>query len=266
MRNELKTLRGKDLFGKSDAGLCLVPNVKIPMKFKVPDFENYKGNTCPLSHLVMYARKMSTQTDNDQLLIHYFQDSLTDAALTWYMGLDNASVRTFNDLGKAFVKQYKYNVDMAPYREQLRSMSQKDKETFKEYAQRWRELAAQITPPLEEKEMTKIFLKTLSSFYYERMIASAPSDFTEMVNMGMRLEEGVREGRLSRDEASTSKKYGSSFSKRKDNETNAISSGRQRRPQARRNPPPRQHHHHQVSSVIPVFSNQQTTPIQQQQH
>ncbi|KAI5438090.1 hypothetical protein KIW84_023998 [Lathyrus oleraceus] len=90
----------------------------------------------------MYARKMSTQTDNDQLLIHYFQDSLTD-------------------------------------RDQLRVMSQKDKETFKEYAQRWRELAAQIVPPLEEKEMTKIFLKTLSSFYYERMIVSAPSDFTD---------------------------------------------------------------------------------------
>jgi hypothetical protein len=97
------------------------------------------------------------------------------------------------------------------------------------------------------------------------MIASAPSDITEKVNMGMRLEEGVREGRLSKDEASTSKKYGSSFSKRKDSEINAISSGRQMRPQIRRNPPPRQHHHHQVSSVIPVFSNQQITPIQQQQ-
>ncbi|KAI5442500.1 hypothetical protein KIW84_011523 [Lathyrus oleraceus] len=77
LRKELKTLRGKDLFGKSAAELCLVPNVKIPIKFKVPDFEKYKGNTCPLSHLVMYARKMSTQTDNDQLLIHYFQDSLS---------------------------------------------------------------------------------------------------------------------------------------------------------------------------------------------
>ncbi|KAI5434272.1 hypothetical protein KIW84_021221 [Lathyrus oleraceus] len=80
-------------------------------------------------------------------------------------------------------------------------MSQKDKETFKEHAQRQRELVAQITPSLEEKEMTNIFLKTLSSFYYECMIASAPSDFTEMINMGMRLEEGVREGWLSRDEA-----------------------------------------------------------------
>jgi hypothetical protein len=111
------------------------------------------------------------------------------------MGLDSASIRTFNDLGEAFVKQYKYNMDMASDRDQLRSMSQKDKETFKEYAERWRELVAQITPPLEEKEMTKIFLKTLSSFYYERMIASVSSDFTEMVNMWMRLEEGVREGR-----------------------------------------------------------------------
>ena len=94
-------------------------------------------------------------------------------------------------MGEAFVKQYKYNIDMAPDRDQLRSLSQKDKETFKEYAQRWRELAAQINPPLEEKEMTKIFIKTLSSFYYKRMIASAPCDFIEMVNMGMRLEEGV---------------------------------------------------------------------------
>ena len=64
-------------------------------------------------------------------------------------------------------------------------MSQKDREYFKEYAQRWREIIAQIYPPLKEKEMTKIFLKTLGSFYYEGMIMSAPSDFTEMVNMGM---------------------------------------------------------------------------------
>ncbi|KAI5441646.1 hypothetical protein KIW84_010921 [Lathyrus oleraceus] len=116
-------IRGKDLFGKSAVELCLVPGVKIPVKFKVPDFEKYKGNTCPLIHLVMYARKMSTQTDNDQLLIHYFQDSLSGAALRWYMSLDSANIRSFNDLGEAFVNQYKYNVDMAPDRDQLRAMS-----------------------------------------------------------------------------------------------------------------------------------------------
>ncbi|XP_058733755.1 uncharacterized protein LOC131605416, partial [Vicia villosa] len=196
--------------------LCLVPSVQIPAKFKVPDFEKYKGSSCPQSHLVMYARKMSTYADNHQLLIHYFQDSLTGAALKWYTGLDSTNIRTFNDLGEAFVRQYKYNSDMAPDRDQLRSMAQKDHEAFKEYAQRWRETAAQINPPLKEKEMTKIFLNTLSPFYYERMIASAPSDFTEMVNMGMRLEEGVRTGRLTKEGGSSSgtKKFGSGFPKK----------------------------------------------------
>ncbi|MCI18765.1 hypothetical protein A2U01_0039920, partial [Trifolium medium] len=65
MQREMKALRGKELFGQNAHELCLVPNVVIPHKFKVPDFEKYKGSTCPNAHLVMYARKMSTQTDND---------------------------------------------------------------------------------------------------------------------------------------------------------------------------------------------------------
>lgn len=101
----------------------MAPNVQILPKFKVPDFEKYKGNSCPQSHLVMSARKMSTQIDNHQLLIHYFQESLTGAALKWYMGLDSVKICTFNDLGEAFVSQYKYNIDMAPDRDQLRAMS-----------------------------------------------------------------------------------------------------------------------------------------------
>ncbi|KAI5411761.1 hypothetical protein KIW84_056725 [Lathyrus oleraceus] len=84
--------------------------------------------------------------------------------------------------------------------------------------------------------MTKIFLKTLSSFYYERMIASAPSDFTEMVNMGMRLEEGVREGRLTKDEGSSSKRY-EAFAKKKDGEAHAVQSHvKSRRPSVKRKP------------------------------
>ncbi|KAI5384540.1 hypothetical protein KIW84_071516 [Lathyrus oleraceus] len=89
--------------------------------------------------------------------------------------------------------------------------------------------------------MTKIFLKTLSLFYYEHMIASSLNDFTKMVNVGMRLEEEVREGRLTKEEASASKKCGGSFSKRKEGETNLVSVGRQRRPHVRKIPIKQQH-------------------------
>src|SRR3954467_10912821 len=122
-------------------------------------------------------------------------------------------------------------MDMAPDRDQLRAMMQKEKESFKEYAQRWREVAAQVIPPMEEKEMTKIFLKTLGPFYYEKMITSAPVDFTEMVGMGVRLEEVVREGRLVQNDnpSGGARKYGSSFQNKKESDANVISHGKNNR-------------------------------------
>jgi len=159
---------------------------------------------------------MSTYANDHQVLIHYFQDSLTGATLKWYMNLDRAEIRTFNDLREAFVQKYQYNVDLAPDRSDLQAMTKKDNETFKEYAQQWRDIAAQVSPRVEEKEMTKLFLKTLSQFYYGMMVRNAPRDFSEMVSIGMRLEEGVREGRLIKESVLASS------SKKKDYEVNMV--------------------------------------------
>ena len=81
MQKEMKDLRGKELFGQDINDLCLVPKVKVPAKFKVQEFEKYKGNYCPRDHLVMYIRRMPTHTDDQCLLIYFFQDSLIGAAL-----------------------------------------------------------------------------------------------------------------------------------------------------------------------------------------
>jgi len=189
---ELKALRGKKLFGKNAYDLCLVPNVVIPPKFKVLDFEKYKGNTCPETHLAMYVRKMSAQVGNDELLIHCFQDSLMGATLIWYTSLNKVDIKTFKDLCEAFVQRYDYNLHLAPNRGELQAMTQDDNESFKAYAQRLRDFAAQVRPPLEEKVLTKIFLNTLDEFYQEHMIASASSNFAGMVTLGMRIKEWVR--------------------------------------------------------------------------
>ena len=88
--------------------------------------------------------------------------------------------------------------------------------------------------------MTKIFLKTLGAFYYERMVVSVPSDFTEMVGMGIRLEEAVREGRLTKSEGSGgAKKPSYGFTKKKEGDTNVVMQER------RVNPPRRNYLRHQ---------------------
>ena len=76
MQKEVKALQGKALFRQNVSDICLVPNVKVSVKFKVPEFEKYKGNSCPRDHLVMNIKRMSTHSDDQHLLIHFFQDSL----------------------------------------------------------------------------------------------------------------------------------------------------------------------------------------------
>jgi len=94
--------------------LCLVPDVVIPPKFKVPDFDRYKGMTCPKNHLKMYCRKMGAYFRDEKLLMHFFQDSLAGAAVIWYTNLEASRIRTWKDLISAFLRQYQYNTDMAP--------------------------------------------------------------------------------------------------------------------------------------------------------
>lgn len=112
----------------------LVSNLVTPTKFKTPDFDKYKGQTCQRSHLVMYFRKMTVHTENDKLLIHCFQDSLSGASLRWYMSLEQGRIQSWEDLADALLRQYKYNLDMAPDRMQLQEMVVNEKESFKEYA------------------------------------------------------------------------------------------------------------------------------------
>ena len=86
--------------------LCLVPNVVIPLKFKVPDFDKYKGTTCPKNHLKMYCWKMGAYSKDEKLLMQFVQESLVGAAVIWYTNLEASRIRSWKDLIIAFIRQY----------------------------------------------------------------------------------------------------------------------------------------------------------------
>ncbi|RDX69967.1 hypothetical protein CR513_50850, partial [Mucuna pruriens] len=191
MEEWLHAIEGGNQFGLEAVDLCLVSDVDLPTD-KTPKFNKYKGSSYPRVHLAMYYRKMTAYIYNYKILVHFFQDSLTGVALGWYVGLERGCVKTWRDLAKAFLKQYKYNEDMAPNRSRLQNMVKREEEGFKEYTQRWHELAAQVQPPITEREMVTIFIDTLSSPYYDKVVGSVASNFAELVVVGKRIELGIK--------------------------------------------------------------------------
>ena len=115
--------------------MCLVPNIVLLKNFKVLEFVKYTGTQCLITHLIVYSKKMVEVVDDEKLLIHFFQDSLSDAALTWYMWY-NTKVKKWKDLVDVFTRQYKFNINVGPDQLSLQAMEKDNKEFIREYARR----------------------------------------------------------------------------------------------------------------------------------
>ena len=78
-------------------------------------------------------------------------------------------------------------------------------------------MAAQVQPPMTDKELNKTFLNTLKAPYYDRMIGNSNTNFSEVVSAGEMIESGVK---LSKIEGMEAKKLAL---KRREGETHAVS-------------------------------------------
>ncbi|KAA3467487.1 Gag-pro-like protein [Gossypium australe] len=168
LEEKFKALGNADNHHKIDAkDLSLVPDLVLPHKFKMLEFEKYNGTSCPEAHITMFCRQMTGYVNNDQLLIHYFQGSLVGVA----------------------------------------------SRCFKQYAQRWREVAIQVQPPLLEKETTMLFINTLKAPFITHMIGNTTKSFADIVMAGEMIENAIRGGKIEAGETNRR-----SVPKKKDNE------------------------------------------------
>ena len=160
---------------------------------------------------------MTGHTSNDKLLIHCFQDSLSGSATRWYNLLSQDQIKSWADLAKAFLVQYKHMTDTTPDWLSLQNMEKKATKTFREYAHKWRDLAAQVQPPMIDKKLNKMFLNTLKVPYYDLMIGNSNKEFLDVVSVGEMIEVRVKQGKI---ESAKAKKL---IPKGKEGETHAIS-------------------------------------------
>uniref|UniRef100_A0A2N9GIB6 Integrase catalytic domain-containing protein n=1 Tax=Fagus sylvatica TaxID=28930 RepID=A0A2N9GIB6_FAGSY len=154
LEEKIRLIQGLNSFGNTDfSSMSWFPNMTVPPKFKAPEFEKYNGRGDPMIHLQMYCRKMAPYADNEPLLIQTFQDTLTGNAAEWYS--QGWRRRVMKPSGK--------------------------------YAQRWREKAARARPPLDEREMIKIFVDTLKNPYFDRMMGLQMQFFVDLIPVGDRI-------------------------------------------------------------------------------
>ena len=69
-----------------------------------------------------------------------------------------------------------------------------------------RDLAGRVQPPLSDRELVDIFLGTLSGPFFNHLIYSSSSGFTELILTGERVEDGIRSSKIQKDASLSSAK------------------------------------------------------------
>ncbi|KAA3463270.1 hypothetical protein EPI10_029683 [Gossypium australe] len=116
------------------------------------------------------------------------------------------------------MKRYRHVTDMTPDKISLQNMEKNQSESFKQYAQRWREVVTQVQPPLLEKETTMLFINTLKAPFINHMLENATMSFSDIVISGEMIEKAVRSGKI--DVRESTKRL---TSKKNENEVDNVS-------------------------------------------
>lgn len=60
LEKQIRQIKGADAMGSVNfTDLCIYLNLKLPPKFKMPDFQKYDGKSCPMAHLRLYGVAMT---------------------------------------------------------------------------------------------------------------------------------------------------------------------------------------------------------------
>ena len=122
--------------------LSLFPDVRLPPKFTMSTLDKFDGTSCLKSHLKMYIRAMQPLGVTEEVLAQMFQNTLTGAALRWFLNLDDAKARSWENICHEFHEQYKYNIEVDITRRDLETTKQEPKESFSTFITKWRAKAA----------------------------------------------------------------------------------------------------------------------------
>nr|XP_033511905.1 uncharacterized protein LOC117276683 [Nicotiana tomentosiformis] len=74
--------------------------------FKMPMFNLYDGHGDPVAHMRGYYSEIRSVGRKDELLMAYFSESLSGAALEWYTRQDVSKWYAWNDMAQDFVRHF----------------------------------------------------------------------------------------------------------------------------------------------------------------
>ena len=127
-----------------------IEKAKPPRRFHQPTFPMYNEHTDPVEHVSQFKQKMAVHSQDEALLYRVFPFSLGLMPMRWFDGLRTNSINSFNQLTQLFCSQFITCSRVPQPLDSLLSMTMREGESVKSYADRYWEMFNEIDGDFDE--------------------------------------------------------------------------------------------------------------------
>ena len=113
-------------------------------------FTIYNGRTDLVEHVSHFTQRMAFHSSNEALMCKVFSSSLRLVVVRWFNGLEEGSVRSFEELTRVFGVRFMTCSRVPKPLDSLLSMAMREGETLKTYSDRYWETFNEINEYFED--------------------------------------------------------------------------------------------------------------------
>ena len=132
-----------------------IEKAKIPRRFHQPTFAMYNGRTDPIEHVSQFKQKMAVHSQDEALLCRVFPSNLGPMPMRWFDGLRTNSISCFKKITQSFCSRFITCSRVPQPLDSLLSMSMREGESMKAYAERYWEMFNEI-----DSDFDKVAIRT----------------------------------------------------------------------------------------------------------
>ena len=127
-----------------------IEKAKLPRRFHQPTFTMYNGRIDPVEHVSLFKQKMAVHSQDEALLCRVFPSCLGPMPMRWFDGLRTNSINSFKKLTQLFCSRFITCSRVPQPLDSLLSMTMREGESVKTYAERYWEMFNEIDGNFDE--------------------------------------------------------------------------------------------------------------------
>ena len=112
------------------------------------------------------------------------------------MRVDNIKVKKWKDLIDAFIRQYKFNMDVSLDRLRLQAMKKDKKESIKNTFKGGVKQPHMLILLCWKRRWSIFFINTFKNLYFEYLVGSSAQYFSNLVAIAERIKQAICLGRI----------------------------------------------------------------------